>query len=464
MPSLVCASSTGGAGGASAAQTDDDAIQANSRIAAATPMPVPICIGQEYTPPAARYNLTMRLATLVLIAASLLARSQNAPGQVSSVEPATARTAVERSLPFLEREGVKWMTEKGCASCHQVPFMLWSHNAAHAHGIAVDERKVTEWIEWTRRFSRTRREWFKLTKASLSRESGTALPAELLARLDPIIDKPFSTKDEFVAQLRQVLTREEVDQHEAALVKRALRPCEPGNDGGGLDTLSQLLLGRAAVADTGSEKTTAFDDELRDVMLRWQQPDGSWKAAGQLPSQNRPHAESDAVTTMWAVLALSTLDRPGAATGQATRRALEFLGSIEPAQSNESLVTALLVERKLGQPDRADRLLNELLSQQNPDGGWAWRRSGASDAFATGQALFALSQGGAAKDNNSIERARQYLIESQTPEGYWSVPSRAVSSATNEARLKKLEPIYRYWGTAWATIGLSHTLPVAKAE
>ena len=46
-------------------------------------------------------------------------------------------------------------------------------------------------------------------------------------------------------------------------------------------------------------------------------------------------------------------------------------------------------------------------------------------------------------------------------DGYWSVPGRAISSASNEARLKKVAPIYRYWGTGWATIGLLGTLPDA---
>jgi hypothetical protein len=34
------------------------------------------------------------------------------------------RELVQRSVPFLEKEGVAWMTERKCASCHQVPAML----------------------------------------------------------------------------------------------------------------------------------------------------------------------------------------------------------------------------------------------------------------------------------------------------------------------------------------------------
>ena len=37
-----------------------------------------------------------------------------------------ARRAIERSLPYLEREGVAWIEKRACLSCHHVPFLLWS--------------------------------------------------------------------------------------------------------------------------------------------------------------------------------------------------------------------------------------------------------------------------------------------------------------------------------------------------
>ena len=42
------------------------------------------------------------------------------------------RQAIERSLPYLAREGESWMEERGCVSCHHVPLMIWSHNEAQA--------------------------------------------------------------------------------------------------------------------------------------------------------------------------------------------------------------------------------------------------------------------------------------------------------------------------------------------
>ena len=52
-------------------------------------------------------------------------------------------------MPYLEREGVAWIENHNCISCHHVPFLLWSHNAARSAGIAVDEVKLALWNEWT---------------------------------------------------------------------------------------------------------------------------------------------------------------------------------------------------------------------------------------------------------------------------------------------------------------------------
>ena len=60
-----------------------------------------------------------------------------------------AREIVRRSLPFLEKEGVAWMTDRGCASCHQVPAMLWSLTAAARAGLEVDPQKLAKWWEWS---------------------------------------------------------------------------------------------------------------------------------------------------------------------------------------------------------------------------------------------------------------------------------------------------------------------------
>jgi hypothetical protein len=42
------------------------------------------------------------------------------------------RAAVQRSLPYIEKVGTAWMRERKCNSCHNVTFLVWSHNEAAA--------------------------------------------------------------------------------------------------------------------------------------------------------------------------------------------------------------------------------------------------------------------------------------------------------------------------------------------
>ena len=57
--------------------------------------------------------------------------------------------AIDKSLPYLEQAGVTWMEKRGCVSCHQVPFMLWSLSAASENGFKVDRDKLQQWQDWS---------------------------------------------------------------------------------------------------------------------------------------------------------------------------------------------------------------------------------------------------------------------------------------------------------------------------
>src|SRR5438876_5030797 len=69
-----------------------------------------------------------------------------AVGDAPTEEQASA--AVERSLPFVVAEGERWIAEKKCVTCHQVPFMVWALNAAAERGIELDRQKRDECSSW----------------------------------------------------------------------------------------------------------------------------------------------------------------------------------------------------------------------------------------------------------------------------------------------------------------------------
>jgi len=107
---------------------------------------------------------------------------------------------------------------------------------------------------------------------------------------------------------------------------------------------------------------------------------------------------------------------------------------------------------------------------QQRDGGWSQREGLDTDAYATGQALYALHMAGALSSTDPIfRRGVDYLIKAQQDDGSWYVRSRSV----------KFQPYFEsgfpyghdQWisaaGTNWAALALTlavetSTAPVGK--
>jgi hypothetical protein len=114
--------------------------------------------------------------------------------------------------------------------------------------------------------------------------------------------------------------------------------------------------------------------------------------------------------------------------------------------------------------------VQELLASQRADGGWAQTPHLASDAYATGQALFALRQLGVPAADRALQQGTAYLQRTQAGDGTWHVVNRAM----------KVQPYFEggfpyghdQWishaGTAWAVMGLASagldTAPASAAR
>ncbi len=69
-----------------------------------------------------------------------------------------------------------------------------------------------------------------------------------------------------------------------------------------------------------------------------------------------------------------------------------------------------------------------LLAEQRADGGWGQLTSMTSDAYATGQALVALSESGQiASTDPAYQRGVDYLLSTQLEDGSWYVRSRSIA-------------------------------------
>ncbi len=282
-----------------------------------------------------------------------------------------------RSLPFIRDKGLAWIEDRQCASCHQVPGMLWSLNRASRTGLDTEQKLSSNWTPWAADW----RHWNK-------------------------------TGD-----------KEGVDKVSAA----------------NIDTMTSLLLG-------SEEGPASWKEDFRSQLLKNQQPDGSWKAGGQLPLGKRPARETHEVTTQWVLLALNGLGGDPPPDGVLTR-AQQFLASAAAGRSTEWHAQRLLL-----QPD-SPVLRETLLNFQHEDGSWGWLVDAPGDAFGTGLALYALARSGMTADDPARKRAVDFLRRTQQPDGSWAVPS------TRARDNNKVSKTATYWGTCWAVIGLLEIPP-----
>jgi len=112
----------------------------------------------------------------------------------------------------------------------------------------------------------------------------------------------------------------------------------------------------------------------------------------------------------------------------------------------------LILWKKLERPEKEIRdLVVRIKERQNRDGGWSQSKEMESDAWATGQALYALAHAGLKADDAVIARGRAFLVKTQSEDGSWPMTSRPTKPGGKGAT--NLIPITGA-GSAWATLGL----------
>jgi squalene-hopene/tetraprenyl-beta-curcumene cyclase len=182
-----------------------------------------------------------------------------------------------------------------------------------------------------------------------------------------------------------------------------------------------------------------------------QTENGSWSTW----PETRPPIFGNSSESMTALATLALL--PAAAAGddsaKATRdRAARWLAQTKSDNDPQSIAMRLLLWRRLGRPaDEWKPLVGRIKERQNTDGGWSQAEGMASDAWATGQAMYALAHAGIEPTEPAIARARAFLIQTQLDDGSWPMTSRPVKPGGQGCQ--SLIPITGA-GSAWAVLGL----------
>lgn len=237
-----------------------------------------------------------------------------------------------------------------------------------------------------------------------------------------------------------------------------LEPMRLGSTiGGGSDTLGYTLMGMAAAGYPADALTDAHIHYLSIYQLG----DGSWRT-----TSYRPPEEYGPFTTTAVVLrAIKLYPIPGRREEFQDRiaRAKRWLLSAKASSQEErSMQLNALADAGASATERAP-FVKALKAEQNPDGSWSVLPGIPGEAYATGEALYALHVSGEVPTTDAIyQRGVQWLLRNQLADGSWFMPTRAVPVQPHTFESGFPHGWHQFasdGASSWATMALLFTLP-----
>lgn len=345
-----------------------------------------------------------RLSPLALLTTLCLCPAAFADKPATAPHPATPQQvhqSVERSLKYLQAESTSWLNTRKCAACHHVALPVWSMIEAERQGYSVDKKFVTE-----------------------------------------TTDGMLGSREKMIAS--RILAG----------------PKDKGDPRPGLN------MGIVFVAVAGRALPSLSEGQKQSLKLiakeipKKQQKDGSWKSV----DDRIPINESPATDTAWSIMAMEagTDASQPSPEREAIAKAKAWLDRQPPTSQQAKVFKIWMALRERKTRAELQPSLDELLALQQPDGGWRQVPEMASDAYATGQALYVLGLAGFTADQPQIKRGIDFLIANQKPDGSWPMISRSTLGVERKPT-KLLTPITCAAGS-WATLSLVKLVPKPKSD
>jgi ankyrin repeat protein len=204
---------------------------------------------------------------------------------------------------------------------------------------------------------------------------------------------------------------------------------------------------------------------LTDASVRYikamQTPEGNWSSN---ESRRPPMSAGDFQAAAVTIYAIKHYSPPGERTSseQAIARAVAWLERAKPELTQDRAFQAIALAWAGESSERTKGAARSLIAMQRADGGWSQMPGLESDAYATGQALYALNLAGKLPLNDPVYRKGiDYLLRTQAADGSWHVKSRSIW----------LQPYFESGfpygqdqfisaaGTAWASMALTTAVP-----
>jgi ankyrin repeat protein len=318
-----------------------------------------------------------------------------------------ARQAALLSLPLIESTTHNFTEHSGCVSCHHQGLGLLTTGTAKSLGFGID--------------------------------------SQLAASEQKLV---LAGADANIADLRKLLPHPEMYKYFVAVDMNELSP-EVGS------TLT-------ALDSHGAPRGEAVE-ALATLLARQQMADGAWGYG----FDREPIQSSRFTMTAYAVRVLNAY-APASLDSERQERigkALAWLVTT-PAQTNEDRAFRLLGLKWAGAPPKEiEKAAADIRRTQRRDGGWAQftgpTTAGAgftrSDAYATGESLYALHVGGGMKPTDAAyQRGAKYLLDTQEDDGSWFVNKRAIPANNyfDTGFPHGESQFISYGATCWSTMAL----------
>jgi len=199
-----------------------------------------------------------------------------------------------------------------------------------------------------------------------------------------------------------------------------------------------------------------------------QEPDGHWETFDERPPQSYSPFTATAVSL--AAIELYSHASMRADTQARAERARTWLLSHKPRNTEERVYEMAAVALWFKEKAIVEKLGRELTATQQRDGGWASLDGRLSDAYSTGEALWALHDyAGVPTSDAAWQRGIDYLLRTQQKDGSWHVASRLHPPAPVSPPYFETGHPYGHdqfistMGESWAVIALADALPEVKS-
>ena len=215
-----------------------------------------------------------------------------------------------------------------------------------------------------------------------------------------------------------------------------------------------------------AEKYSAniYTDVAVDYIMGQAKPDGSFLAeSGRVPLET-----GDVHLTAMAIRAIELYAAPAKKPNvdALITKTRHWLETTQTSQQQELVFQLLGMQWCGSKANYKLKIASKLRTMQNNDGGWSQLPTLGSDAYATGQALYALYESGMNKPEDEVyQRGLHFLLKTQDDKGAWFVATRSFPIqpfVSSDFPPYDDNQFISAAGSNWAVMALLNALPDKK--